>query len=204
MKPTPKAKLAQTRALWDVETTGGPEAPDAKGRGVADPAPRPDPAAPQTARREAPAVDPAVATFYGNGVPDPLSDDVDAIIARLYDDGFVLKTPFPNGWTITFWCKRCKTGVLDITQADDGAAIIDEDCPCGPPPWFADWKRRATWYWMPRPVKEQRPAEQERCYACGEANWWHSIYGLRICRTCHPPAHPDLEARPSENRGDPI
>ena len=127
---------------------------------------------------------------------------MDAIIARLYDDGFMLKTPFPNGWAITFWCKRCKTGVLYITQGPGGAAIIDEDCPCGPPPWFADWKRSATWYWMPRANTEQR--RDERCYACGGSDFWLSIYGLRICRTCHPPAHPALERRPSEKQTDPV
>lgn len=34
----------------------------------------------------------------------------------------------------------------------------------------------------------------EPCYCCGSTDWWHSIHGQRICRVCHPPADPALEA----------
>ena len=34
----------------------------------------------------------------------------------------------------------------------------------------------------------------EPCYCCGSTDWWVSIHGQRICRVCHPPADPALEA----------
>jgi hypothetical protein len=30
-------------------------------------------------------------------------------------------------------------------------------------------------------------------FACHGTDFWMSIYGAKICRTCHPPAHPGLE-----------
>ncbi|MCL6584465.1 MAG: hypothetical protein K6U11_12605 [bacterium] len=32
------------------------------------------------------------------------------------------------------------------------------------------------------------PEQIEPCYACGERKWWISIYGVRVCGVCHPPA----------------
>lgn len=34
-----------------------------------------------------------------------------------------------------------------------------------------------------------------RCYACGNANWWLSVYGVLVCATCHPPATAELVRR---------
>jgi len=38
------------------------------------------------------------------------------------------------------------------------------------------------------PIPEPIPA----CYACHERRWWVSIYGVRICGVCHPPAKEKL------------
>jgi len=36
--------------------------------------------------------------------------------------------------------------------------------------------------------------KDETCYCCGSTDWWVSIHGQRICRVCHPPVDPALEA----------
>jgi len=39
------------------------------------------------------------------------------------------------------------------------------------------------------------PMSPKMCSVCGSCRWWVSIYGVRICGVCHPPANPDLVAR---------
>lgn len=43
--------------------------------------------------------------------------------------------------------------------------------------------------------------QNSACYTCGSRRWWISIYGVRICSRCHPPASPDL-VREWEDYGD--
>ncbi len=42
--------------------------------------------------------------------------------------------------------------------------------------------------------RAEHPSDNpDPCYACKRTDWWISIHGKRICRTCHPPAYPALE-----------
>jgi hypothetical protein len=151
MKPTPKLKLAQTRALWDAETTGDPEAPEqaapARGReappDAARAAPRPDgpprsagEAAPdpQTARREAPPLDPAVEAFYPDGVPAPLNDAVAGVLDILWQNGSTIG-PFDSPDCATVSCPRCGCQrAIEVREQGD-AAVVSLRCSCGPT-WF--------------------------------------------------------------------
>lgn len=40
--------------------------------------------------------------------------------------------------------------------------------------------------WQPRP--------ESGCLSCDGSDWWQTRYGHWLCRACHPPAAPDLEA----------
>jgi hypothetical protein len=189
-----QSALARGREAPATDAAPGPST-SPRVADVAPSAPRPD-------DPEAPAVDEAAATFYNGPLPDPMSDDVADLVDRLWLDNYRLRPPFPDGRTISFVCKRCGVGTLYVTQGPDGSAVVDETCSCGPPLWFRNFQHKATWYWPPRTNTEQRC--DERCHACSGSDFWLSIYGLRICRTCHPPPCPDLERRPSEKQSDPV
>ena len=49
---------------------------------------------------------------------------------------------------------------------------------------------------MPEPeVKQSIPA----CYCCHERKWWISVYGVKVCGTCYPPASEKLVREWLEN-----
>jgi hypothetical protein len=151
MKPTPKLKLAQTRALWD-ENTGGPTAPaqeappdaarpDAEAFGVAPSARKPDSATRRpderprgAAPKAVPEVDPVLADYFPNGVPAPLNDAVTGVLDILWQNGATIG-PFDSPDCATASCPRCgcKRGIEVREQGD--AALVSLRCSCGPT-WF--------------------------------------------------------------------
>lgn len=44
----------------------------------------------------------------------------------------------------------------------------------------------------PAPKPKQEPV---KCFCCKGTDFWLSVYGVRICRLCHPPGSPELEAK---------
>jgi len=185
------------------EAAPGPSAPDAKGRGVADPAPRPDdpPRRPdgEAARATLP-LDEAAAPYYGDKLPPPLGDAITSAIDRLWNAGCQLR-PFPSPTIAALSCPTCDGGTVELTENDDGSVAVTLQCDCGPTRLLRLLRGLPVTIYYKPPTK--RPAE-DTCRCCGESTWWHSIYGLRICRTCHEPAHAGLERRPSEKQSDPV
>lgn len=75
-------------------------------------------------------------------------------------------------------------------QADGRACgeIVTLQRPCGKVAWCQNC--------YDYPVTENK----EPCYCCGSTDWWYSIHGQRICRVCHPPAHPELEDKDANHQ----
>jgi hypothetical protein len=172
---------------------GSPAGGTEDAQSVAPMSPPPEEARPEATARET-VIDEVAAPYYAAPLPPPLSDDTDFLVETLFNNGCSLTTPFPGPDVITMQCPMCRRdGGLEIREDTDGVPIVDAVCGCAPPIWFETYPRRAVWQWTPKPLPERWPTGGP-CRCCGGMDFWTSVYGLSVCRRCHPPA-PGAERR---------
>lgn len=53
-------------------------------------------------------------------------------------------------------------------------------------------------------MPEIRPIASGACGMCQGTDWWESVFGARVCRSCHAPAAPWLEKAKTDVKQEPV